>query len=990
MTLTGDGPWVIDVNSPGSVIPDEITASITPFEYYALEDGVYTISAIEDTYGCPGTINGQVDVTLIELSQANIDGTSNICPGSEVEVPLTLISDAPLHFEILDPNNVLIEDSAGYFIGDSTFTASIPGIYTLQLVRNIDGCENDTITSTHNVLEVTTPMATLSGNGFICTDDSTQVFIDILNGTAPFDYTLQEITTLESTVFNQVTLSDSTFILAAGEYTLINFIDSNNCVGSLAQNITLLDSPLPIIDAGIDFSACANSVNILGTIDDPLLTYEWTSNNIAVLDTLTGAFPQITVLNSGIIDVIFEVYLEVNNGICANHDTLEITVPPQPLSDAGLDVSVCFGEPAVLSGMGMGTLSWLNNGNLDDYTIATPNVLNTQVTDTFILQIEDAFNPGCFGLDSVIVNVNPEINISLDYTSETCFGTCEGTITPTITGGTGAITEVWTNSIADVLDPLSLINLCADSYTVSITDDSGCTADSTLLITEIAEFYITDVLITDPICFGDETGIIEVLAVNADSITVNSTIQLLSPIFTDLPATDYDITVVNNIGCEADTTVTLNSNPELFINTNFDTLDLCDGDNVTFEATASGGVNDYNYFWIPNTGDFNTNSGMVNLTPTEDISVQVYATDDAGQCFSDTLDMLATFPPVISVTVNDDITICQGEQVILESVVSGGTGILSCFWDVPETGIINNCITTVMPTISTTYSVTVEDGCSIPVTASFDVNVNITPQPTFSVDTLNGCYPVTVNFSNTTDAALQGNCSWDFGDGSVPLPICTDVTYSYVNPGNYTPSITVTSDEGCTGTSSFNPTIIVYDYPTADFDWSPNPTNILEPEVQFINLTSGGTNYLWEAEGAFTATGTNPYFEFEPNSLDSYNICLQAENEFGCADTICKFLVIEGIVIVNVPNAFSPDGDNLNEVFMPSAVGIAAENYLFQIWSREGNLIFETTERGVAWDGSISNGDYYAGNAVYTWILEVQDSMSADIHTYKGHVTILR
>ena len=63
---------------------------------------------------------------------------------------------------------------------------------------------------------------------------------------------------------------------------------------------------------------------------------------------------------------------------------------------------------------------------------------------------------------------------------------------------------------------------------------------------------------------------------------------------------------------------------------------------------------------------------------------------------------------------------------------------------------------------------------------------------------------------------------------------------------------------------------------------------------------------------------------------------------------------------------------------------------MFQIWSREGELIFETTQRGVPWDGSVESGNYYSGNAVYTWTLEVQDAMTADIITYRGHVTIIR
>ena len=987
ISVTGDGPWSVSIDTPNST--EEIEISASPVDYYTQDEGSYIITSVEDNYECAGTIIGEVELTLLDLPLANLDGESNICSGETTEVPLNITSTSPLYFEILDPNNTIIEDSVGFFIGDSTFTVSIPGIYTLQTVTNSDGCINDTITSFHTVIEDTTPNATLTGNNFICTDDSTQVFINITDGSAPFSYDLEEVNSGTLNPFLNTTSSDSIFVLISGEYSLINFTDNNNCSGTLNANLIITDEPLPLVDAGPDFSSCPNTEVSLGTSDDLLLNYQWTSNDSAVLDNLTGAFPPaITTVNTGMADIQLEVYLEVTNGMCFNYDTLIITVTPQPISDAGPDFTVCFDEPASLNGAGSGTITWLDNGNLDDYNTATPNVLNTQVTDTFVLQIEDIVNPGCFHLDTVIVNVNPALILDLDFSNEICSGICDGEITSSSSGGFAPLVETWTDSNGNPV--LNLTNLCADNYTITVTDGIGCSIDSIITISELPEYFISDIIITNPVCFGDETGSIEVLAVNGNSFTVNSALQLLDPTFTMLPVNNYNVSVINDIGCEADTVVTLTSNPEIFLSTNFETTDICDGDNISFEATANGGIDDYIYYWIPSIDEFDTNNNVVSFVPTNDVSVQVYATDDNGQCFTDTLAMSATFPSVIEVQVNDDITICQGEQIVLESIVSGGNGNLSCFWDVPEIGIINNCITTVEPLINTTYEVTVIDGCSLPVVASFIATVNVTPAPTFTADAINGCYPITVEFSNTTDDDLLGNCEWNFGDGNVSLPVCTDVTYTYASPGNFSPSLSVTSEDGCTGVSLNNPTITVYGYPTADFEWSPNPVNILESEVQFINLSNGATNYLWEAEGAFTATGANPYFEFEPTSLDSYNICLQAENQFGCADTICKLLVIQGVVLVHVPNAFSPDGDNLNEVFSPIALGISSENYLFQIWSREGQLIFETTQPGMPWDGSVDSGEYYSKNDVYTWVLEVQDVMTANKITYRGSVTLLR
>jgi len=990
INFTGDGDWIIEIDVPDDTDNEVITVEDNPFTYQCDQEGIYELVQVTDVYGCSAMGTGTVELTELDLPTGNIDGTTNICPDGTVDIPFTLNGVAPFTVEILDPSLNTLTVNAGNMPGDTVFTATEPGIYTLLTITSSENCLNDTTTSTHEVIEVTLPEVSLSGNDFLCDQDSTHIFIDVINGEGPFTYELIETNSGALISFNEVEAEDSVFVFTSGDYTIQNFVDSNFCAPQVINTLTINDRLLPLADAGGNQTSCANSEVVIGGLEDPGLDYSWSSNILEILENSTEANPEITLINTGTVEIIWEGYLEVFDGFCFGLDTVEVLIPPQPFSDAGADQIICYNEPVVLNGSGDGTLSWVDNGNLDDFNIATPNVLNTQQTDTFILQIEDLMNPGCFGLDSVIVQVNPEIVFDIVFSQNLCFEQCDGEISYSVSGGSPMYTEEWTNSNGDILDNLLLTDLCADDYTLSVSDDVACTLDSTITITELEEYFISEVVSVNPICFGDETGSLSISALNAEEFYVNALPMQMLGDYTNLAAGDYAISVISDIGCEADTTVTLTSNPELILTTNFSTTDICVGDMITFQATAAGGVGDYSFVWLPGDGDFNTTANSVTTAPLEDVEVQVYFTDDAGQCLSDTLTMSALFPPDISVQVNEETTICQGESVLLQSEPDGGTGVLSCTWDVPESGMINNCVTEVFPNVTTTYEVLVEDGCSVPLTAEVIVNVLVTPVPEFSLDVSNGCLPLTVNLQNTTLEEQQGSCTWDFDDGSDPLVACNDIEYTYVSEGNYFPTLTVTSDNGCSAVSQLATEVSVYGFPEVDFEWTPDPVTILEPEVQFINLTTGASNYSWEAEGAFTANSANPFFEFEPNSLDFYEICLAAENQFGCADTLCKFLLIEGIVIVNVPSAFTPDSDGRNEVFMPVAVGIAEQNYKFQVWSREGRLVFETTERGVPWDGSNGLGDYYVQNDVYTWVLEVQDSMTAEIETFKGHVTVLR
>lgn len=91
-----------------------------------------------------------------------------------------------------------------------------------------------------------------------------------------------------------------------------------------------------------------------------------------------------------------------------------------------------------------------------------------------------------------------------------------------------------------------------------------------------------------------------------------------------------------------------------------------------------------------------------------------------------------------------------------------------------------------------------------------------------------------------------------------------------------------------------------------------------------------------------------------------------------------------------VPNAFTPDGDGLNEGFKPFVSGFKEDSYSFDIFNRWGEVVFSTTNPNDFWIGNVNGSNYFAPDGVYTWKIELEDAYSADRKLFQGHVTILR
>jgi len=246
-----------------------------------------------------------------------------------------------------------------------------------------------------------------------------------------------------------------------------------------------------------------------------------------------------------------------------------------------------------------------------------------------------------------------------------------------------------------------------------------------------------------------------------------------------------------------------------------------------------------------------------------------------------------------------------------------------------------------------------------------------------------GCVPYSAFFENTS---LGGQTFiWNFGDGS-PLSNEVSPTHLYTSTGNYVVTLIAIDPATCnfSNTTTFN--LRVEPVPQSGIDFNPNPVPTNEA-VNFVNLSSGASRYKWLfGDGQFLETISNDTIvKHLYNASETYNACLVAFNPSGCSDTACINVAVNVIPGVEVPNAFSPNGDGLNDRVLIKGFGLAKISW--KIYSRWGELVFFTNDYLEGWDGKYN--DKLMPQDVYHYVLEVEFSDGRK-GTKKGDITLLR
>ncbi|MBN2681526.1 MAG: PKD domain-containing protein [Bacteroidales bacterium] len=267
----------------------------------------------------------------------------------------------------------------------------------------------------------------------------------------------------------------------------------------------------------------------------------------------------------------------------------------------------------------------------------------------------------------------------------------------------------------------------------------------------------------------------------------------------------------------------------------------------------------------------------------------------------------------------------------------------------------------------------------------------VAPRPVASFGTsASGCPPFVVEFENNSQ--FGSSYLWDFGDGiysSDQFPV-----HTYYNSGTFLVSLTVTGDGGVD--IAQDAVITVYDQAIANFSVSPVVVFLPDQPIKCFNLSSNAYYSWWNFGDGSTSTETSPAHTYTQEG--EYDISLKVCSEFYCCDSTEKLGEVSAKTSGEIvfPNAFAPNqsgptggaynpNDNHNQIFFPISFGIA--EYNLNIFNRWGELVFESDDVNIGWDGYYR--DKLCKQDVYVW--KVRGKFADGKEFVKvGDVTLLR
>ena len=572
-----------------------------------------------------------------------------------------------------------------------------------------------------------------------------------------------------------VGLNFEPYVVEAGTYNFtVTYYSANGALGSIVAidtfSLNFLFNTVPVANAGPDQDICEGETTTLTASGGP--NFLWNNGETTA-----------TIEVSPLVTSTYTVSVSDNNGN-EDVDSVKITVNVTPTADAGEDQSICDGDLITLIAVGGTSYLWSTGETTSSIDV------NPSADTTYEVEV---ISNNCSSTDSVTVFVSdaPNITVSGDVVI------VGGESTTLVAGGSD--NYLW--STGETTTFINVTPTVTTTYTVSSLAADACSSSVDVTVTVIPEVTAEA---------GDDVEIC-----NGESITLNAsggltyvwntgdtTSELIvNPIIT----TTYTVTVEDGYGYTATDTVTVvvNATPDITVS---DDVIIMAGESATLSAVGGD-----NYLWI--TGE-TAASIIVNPGVTTAYTVTSFG---AGGC-NDTAQVLVTVIPELVANAGDDITICTGESATLNA--SGG---ISYTWNTGETG----ATTTVSPSATTIYTVTVTDVFGNSDSDSVIVTVNETPDISVSND-----IEIMAGDSTTLTANGGDNYEWSTGETTAAIVVSPNTTTTY----------TVTSI-GVSGCNNDTEQVTVTVIPDLTADAGADIT-ICSGESTTLSA-SGGVSYLW-------------------------------------------------------------------------------------------------------------------------------------------------
>ncbi|MBL7893307.1 MAG: PKD domain-containing protein [Bacteroidia bacterium] len=823
-----------------------------------------------------------------------------------------------------------------------------PGTYTVTSTDS-NGCTQTATATVGQPIPITLATTTAPA---LCGSSNGSASVTTTGGTGSFKFTW---TPGNGTTATFTGLSNGTYTVTAS--------DANNCTATTTAVVNSIGGATVTVQSVTNilcFGGNNGSASITVAGGTPAYTINWTPTGG------TGTNPTSLIAGTYTVQVT-----DANN--CQQVTTVVITEPPVLTAVANSVSPLCPGNGSTsvtAAGGSPGyTYNWMPGG------AASPTVTGLG-GGVYTVTVTDV--NGCTVVSSASITTPPAIVASISPVDGTC-GLNNGSASIIASGGTPGYSFNWAPTGGN--GPTAG-GLGANTYTVTVTDSKGCTQTTTAIVGNSPPVALAASVTANVSCAGGNDGS-AIATVGGGTAPIS---YAWSPVggsgvaASGLPAGNYTVNAVDAKGCTAVSNVTITEPPPLTLSATGPGK-ICIGQSATLTATANGGTASYNYTWMPGS----QSGASININPTVATTYTVTVIDSKGCTSSSTVAVNVNPPLQVDAGLNQKV--CSGGSTTAIATAAGGDGNYTYTW-LPSNTI--GATLNVTPSGSQTYTVVVTDGCGTPPATDVVTLIGVNPvlTPSFTPDSTSGCAPLSVSFNNTTTGGVTQSCSWDFGDGSTSNDCAP--TYLFRKPGTYNIKLTVTDTNGCSTSLTRTKSVKVYPIPTAGFTADPRSASILTPTINFTDKSSSDVvQWDWSLGDAYNSSSTKKNPSHTYKDTGRYEIQLIVTNQYGCKDTATDYVIIHGDYTFYVPNAFSPNGDGKNETFFPTGFMINPECFKMIIFDRWGNLIFETEDLNVGWDGRANGGKDIAQQDVYVWKILTCDYMK---HSYRyiGHVTLVK
>jgi gliding motility-associated-like protein len=788
----------------------------------------------------------------------------------------------------------------------------------------------------------------------------------------------------------------------------IQYMTSGQCPDASSVMVSVLSSPV-ISNVIETCSADETSYTLSFDISDG----DPSSYSVTGAGTLTGNTFTSDPISSG---TAYDFTVSDANGCAVDQVTGNVMCACLAGVQLSSDISICQGDQGTISLWLSGNGPWIIEYEVNDIPqpalITAVDVLEFFVTNAGVYELISISDADCMNTlpanTSVEVTVIPLPTASISGDQAICEG--ESVMLDILLTGTGpwdfeyAIDGIPEMALSTASSTYALDVSQAGDYTIISVSDANCSGTTSgtaeLIVNALPTASISGDLI---FCAGSEASLEITLSGEANysltysidgaiqgvlNITDPSTFELLTS-----TVGEYELISISDDNCTGTVSGIVNISqqelPTAILQPG--SFTICEGSSQTLEVVLTGNPGwtlVYGIDGVPQTSIPSTMSPLEITASNDGVYELISIADDLCTNATNANQVQIEFYPLISITSSQDVEICVGETADVWVQASGGLGgVYSYDWQVNSQVSSTGNMASYAPLQTTMVSVIINEECDY--NQSFTVPITVHQLPPISVSGITeACGAGLLTLTNTTPASFVGtDCLWIIDGDSISN--CVSVEY-YFDLGTHDMSLEITSLEGC-----FN-ALILEDYLTvnpgviADFIFYPQEVTTSEPLVSFINTSEGADQYLWSFGSMDFSQEVDPTFDFG-SVAGVRNVCLLAENEYGCADSLCQQIRVKSDLLVSIPNSFTPDNDGVNDFFFPVLHGADESEYEFSIYDRNGHTVFKTRDIHEKWNGSYeTTSDYYAADGLFMWRLIAKPLGSLDKKEYTGSVFILR